>query len=185
MCPKLRGANLPSIFAPRSFGPLNLRPAEFWTPQSVPRGVLEQCNVCPAFSWRHSYGGLNIHKKSSNVYFSYFFAGYFCKPLSFQRSIQPIWPFVKKKIFHGTVPLTAEQWPSSFKIGEGDPSKLCSANFGGSYNSEPPYLGHHSILKDRSCQKRMMIEICSDSAACSVTVSQCGSVSGRDCDVTN
>ncbi len=53
--PKLCGANIEGKFAPQSFGPLNLCPAEFWTPQPVPRGVLEQCNLCPAEFWRHSF----------------------------------------------------------------------------------------------------------------------------------
>ena len=39
--------NIEGKFAPLSVGPLNLRPAEFGTPQSVPHEVLEQCNVCP------------------------------------------------------------------------------------------------------------------------------------------
>ena len=45
--PKLRRANLPSIFAPQSFGPCNLRPVEFWTPQSAPRGVLDPSKCAP------------------------------------------------------------------------------------------------------------------------------------------
>ena len=53
--PKLRGANLPSIFSPQSFGPLNICPVDFWTLQPVPRGDLEQCNLCPAEYWRHSF----------------------------------------------------------------------------------------------------------------------------------
>ena len=47
--------------APWRFGPFPLRPAEFWTPQSVPSGVFGHCRMCPAFSWIHSYRGLNIH----------------------------------------------------------------------------------------------------------------------------
>ena len=52
-----------------------------------------------------------------------------------------------------------------------------SANFGGS-------LQPIKISADRPRQKRRMMEICSGSAVCSVTVVQCGSVSGRDGDVT-
>ena len=52
---KICGANIEGKFAPRSFGPLNLCPAEFCTPQPVPRGVLEQCNLCPSEFWRHSF----------------------------------------------------------------------------------------------------------------------------------
>ena len=69
-----------SPFAPLSFGPLKLRPSECWTPQSVHHGVFEQCN-CPAFSWRHSYSGLNIHSNPLKFLFSKFFKGNFCKLL--------------------------------------------------------------------------------------------------------
>ena len=70
----------------------------------TPRGKFA-FNVCPAFSWRHIFGGLDIHKNHLTIWFSVYFKGYFCKPLSFQRSIQPIWQFFREKIFHGTVPL--------------------------------------------------------------------------------
>ena len=85
---------------PQSFGPLILRAAEFWTPQSVPRWVFVQCNVCPAFSWRHSYTGLNTYKNHLTIRFSLFFLCYFDKPLYFQRSLQPTWPSFMKTIFH-------------------------------------------------------------------------------------
>ena len=45
--PQLRGAKNNGKFAPQSFGPLILRPAEFWTPQSVPRQVLDPSNCAP------------------------------------------------------------------------------------------------------------------------------------------
>ena len=45
---ELLEANFLSIFAPRSFGALNLCPAEFWTLCSLPRRVLEPYNLCPA-----------------------------------------------------------------------------------------------------------------------------------------
>ena len=48
---------------------LNLRPTEFGTFQSVAHKILEQCNVCPAFSWRHSYGGLTATKIMSKLDF--------------------------------------------------------------------------------------------------------------------
>ena len=51
----------PSTCALQSFGPLNLCPAEFWTPQPVPRGVLEQCKLCPAELWRHSFRDQHNH----------------------------------------------------------------------------------------------------------------------------
>ena len=44
MSQKFRGAQVALL----SFGPLNLCPTEFWTPQPVPHRVLEQCNLCPA-----------------------------------------------------------------------------------------------------------------------------------------
>ena len=65
---KFRGATIYCKFAPQSFRAFKVRPAELWSLQSAPRGVLEQCNMCPAFKWRHSYGGQNIHKKSSKTY---------------------------------------------------------------------------------------------------------------------
>ena len=52
--------------------------------------VLEQCNVCPAFLWRHSCRGQNTHKNHLKIGFVLFFKVIFCKPLLFQRSIQPI-----------------------------------------------------------------------------------------------
>ena len=74
----------PSKCAPRNYGAFKVCPAELWSLQSAPRGVLEQFNVCPAFSWRHSYGGQNTHNNHLKLRFSLFFKGYFCKPLSFQ-----------------------------------------------------------------------------------------------------
>ena len=43
--PKHHEAKIEGKFAQRRFGPLNLRAAYFWTPQSVPRVVLEQCTM--------------------------------------------------------------------------------------------------------------------------------------------
>ena len=44
----------PSKCAPRNYGAFKVRPAKLWSLQNAPRGVLEQCKVCPAISWRHS-----------------------------------------------------------------------------------------------------------------------------------
>ena len=66
----------PLSLCPPSFGTLNLCPAEFSTPQPVPCGVLERCNMF----WRHNL-------RSQNNQENYLFKGYFCKPLTFQRSI--------------------------------------------------------------------------------------------------
>ena len=86
--PKHSGANLPSILALRSFGPL----------KSVPRGVLEQRKVCPPFSWGHSYGGINIH----DIFL-------ICLRFLETTVISEIYttkrPFLKKKIIHGTAPI--------------------------------------------------------------------------------
>ena len=46
----------------QSFGPLNLCPVDFWTLQPVPRGVLEQCNLCPR-SFGDIVSGTNIISK--------------------------------------------------------------------------------------------------------------------------
>ena len=45
--------------------------------------ILEQRTVCPAFSWRHSYGGLNIHKNYLKIKFSLFY-GYFVNHFHFR-----------------------------------------------------------------------------------------------------
>ena len=60
IAPKLQWANFEGSKTQRGQFAFNLCLAEFWipqsaprgawTPQSLPRGVLEQCNVCPAFS---------------------------------------------------------------------------------------------------------------------------------------
>ena len=60
-------------------------------------------SMCAPLS--HGDMGLNIHKYHLKIWFSVFVEGYFCKPMSSQKSIQPIWPFFKKIIFHVTVPL--------------------------------------------------------------------------------
>ena len=103
--PKFRGVKVDCKFAPRIFRALEVRPAKLWSLRSAPRGVLEQCNLCPAFSWRHSYRGHNTHKNHLKLWFVIFFKVLFCKPLSFQRSIPPIWQCLKKKIFYEMVPL--------------------------------------------------------------------------------
>ena len=60
--PKLHGAKIEGTFTARSFGPLNLYPAKFWTPQPVPPRVLEHCNLCPENFWRHSFRSQYSHK---------------------------------------------------------------------------------------------------------------------------
>ena len=42
------GANLPLFFAPRSYRAFALCPVELWSLYSLPRRVVEQCNICPA-----------------------------------------------------------------------------------------------------------------------------------------
>ena len=103
--PKLRGAKIEGKFAPQTFGLLNLCPAEFWTPQPVPRWVLEQCNLCPAKFWRHSFSGQNTNRF---FFFSFYFR-VFSKSLTFQRSIQLIWPLFKEKIFSATISLNGNK----------------------------------------------------------------------------
>ena len=48
------------------FWPLKLclRISEFWTPCSLPCGVLDKCNLCPTNSLRLSFRGPNNHKSS-------------------------------------------------------------------------------------------------------------------------
>ena len=76
--PKLCGANIEGKIAPRSFGPLNLCLAEFWTRQPVPNGVLEQCNLCPAKFWRHSFWALKKNTKMiKKLHFPSFITGIF------------------------------------------------------------------------------------------------------------
>ena len=65
--PKFCGAKIDCKFALRSFRAFKVRPEELWSLWNAPRRVLEQCNMCPAFSWRHSYGGQIINKKSSKT----------------------------------------------------------------------------------------------------------------------
>ena len=104
--PKFRGAKNDCKFAPQSFRACKVRPAELWSLQSVPCGVLEQCNVCPAFSWRHSYGGQNTHKNPLKLGFVIFFEGKFCKPLYFRDLYDNDNDNVlRKRIFHEMVPL--------------------------------------------------------------------------------
>ena len=103
--PKLCGANIaanlprgvldPSTCAPQSFGPLNLCPAEFWS----------NATCAPQSFGDIVSGPKKKHKNDLKITFSFFFYGYFCKPLTFQRSIQPIWPLFREKLFCGTVPL--------------------------------------------------------------------------------
>ena len=69
--PKFSWAKIGCKFAPRSFWAFEVRPA-LWTLQSAPRGVLEQCNVCPALS-----RGQNTHKNHLKLRFSYFLKGFF------------------------------------------------------------------------------------------------------------
>ena len=60
-------------FTPQSFRASDVPRTELWSLWSASRGVLEQCNVCPAFSWRHSYGGQGAHKNHLKLRFSLFF----------------------------------------------------------------------------------------------------------------
>ena len=107
IAPKLRGAKVEGSKTLRGKGwgvqnsavqiCLQSLPAEFWTPQPLPRGVLEQCNFWPAefwkysfrsqtnhtkylrigfyflLFWRHSFRGQNNHKKYLKIGFSFLF----------------------------------------------------------------------------------------------------------------
>ena len=86
----LQAKNKGSI-TPREKFTFNICPAEFWTPLTFPYIVLEQCNLCLANSLRNCVRGNKNHKsylKNYTLFFIFFF--YLCKPLSFQRSAQPI-----------------------------------------------------------------------------------------------
>ena len=99
--PKFCGAKLDCKFAPRSFRAFEVRPVELWSLRSGPRRVLEQCNVCPAFSWRHSYGGQNTHKNHLKIKLKVLFVNHWnFKDLYNQYDI-----FFQTKIFHKMVPL--------------------------------------------------------------------------------
>ena len=87
--------NSASKFAPRSIRPLNTR-RRVSDPSKWARRVLEQCNMCPTFSWRHSYGDKISQKNPLKLKFS-FFKGNFSKTLSFQRSIHQIGLLFKEK----------------------------------------------------------------------------------------
>ena len=104
--PKLQGAQIEWSKTLRGKFAFNLCPAEFWTPQSVPRGVLDLLMCAPWSFWamQHSpsflmetklRGPKYPQKPFKNLTFL-FLQGYFCNPLSFQWSIQPIWPFFKQ-----------------------------------------------------------------------------------------
>ena len=102
--PKLRAAQLEGSKTPRGKFAFNLCPAEFWTPQSVPRRVLEQCNVCPAFSWRHSYGGQETHKNHLKLRLSLFLKGFFIfivNQCHFRDLYNHCDHFLRKKYFAG------------------------------------------------------------------------------------
>ena len=95
--PKLRGTQIEGSKTPRGKDWRQICRAKFWTPQSAPCKVLdpsnflEQCNMCPAFSWKYSYGGLNIQKNLLQIKFS----------LVFLR----LYLYTQEKMFHVTVPL--------------------------------------------------------------------------------
>ena len=91
VAPKLHGAHLEGSIIPRdalqrlhnsvgrkfianlppSFKAFEGRLVELCSLWSAPRGVLEQCNMCPAFSWKQSYGGLDTH--TNILYLGFFF----------------------------------------------------------------------------------------------------------------
>ena len=98
--PKFCVAKFDCKFASGSFRAFKMCPAELWILQSAPSGGLMQCNMCPAFSWRHSYGGQNTHKNHLKLGFVlFFFMVIFCKPLSFRRSIHKYEIFLTKEYF--------------------------------------------------------------------------------------
>ena len=70
-----------------------------WRLHFLPGRAMEQFNLCPANSLRHSFRG-QIGTKSI-----YVFKSNICKTLLFQRFIQPLWPHFKENVFCGTVPL--------------------------------------------------------------------------------
>ena len=96
--------NMRRIFAPQNLGAFEVHLVELWSLRSVPRVVLGPCNVCPQWSfWSNAkcaplfHGGQNIHKKSSKTQIAPISQGYFCKPLSFQRSIHSLGLIFKGK----------------------------------------------------------------------------------------
>ena len=69
--PKLRGEKVEGSKTLHGKYWRQICPVEFWTPHPVPRrvldpltctprGVLEQCNLCPAECWRHSFRDQHI-----------------------------------------------------------------------------------------------------------------------------
>ena len=74
--PKLHWTNLTPIIAPWIFGPPNLHSSNFWTPQSAPRRVLEQCNARPANSQRYSFMGQVKLPRQTLIPFSYLWVQY-------------------------------------------------------------------------------------------------------------
>ena len=100
LCPAKSWSN--ADFAPQDHRAFVLCPAKSWRLCSLPREIMEQYRLCSAKWWRHSFRGQkNIIKLNCVLFFS----NYFCKSLSFLRSLQPFGPLFNEKIFCVTVPL--------------------------------------------------------------------------------
>ena len=70
--PLLRGAKNEGKFALQFHGDFVLCPAELWGLRSLPRVVMEQCNLCPANSQRHSFRGKSNHKHYLKIWVEFF-----------------------------------------------------------------------------------------------------------------
>ena len=57
-----------------------LCPAKLWSLRSLPTGVMEQRNLCPASSLRYSFRGPNNHKENLGLIYIYIYI-FFCKAI--------------------------------------------------------------------------------------------------------
>ena len=82
----------PLFFAPQNHGDFVLCPAKLWSNAD--------------FAPRNRGDIVAGAKKYHQIYLSSLFSNYFCKSLSFPRSLQPFGPLFKVKIFCVTVPIS-------------------------------------------------------------------------------
>ena len=128
---------------------------------SLPRKIMEQWRLCPAKSWsnadlapRRSQSLCSLPRKIKETWFLALknygamqtFSNYFCKSLSFPRSLQPFGPLFRGEIFCVTVPL---RWGGRW--GHKGFHVIFWSNQGIHYKSEPALRRDQLALWVRVC----------------------------------
>ena len=111
LCPAKLWSN--ADFAPQNYGAMRTLPRKITEPSFFAPQNHRDFVLCPAKLWsnadfaRRNRGDIvSGAKKDHKILLSSFFSNYFCKSLSFPRSLQPFGPLLKEKIFCVMVPLS-------------------------------------------------------------------------------